>query len=128
VDTQCREFRVLGPLDIVLAALLIALAAAFIPYARAHGPCTLVVYRDNTAVARYPLGAEAEFVVRGAIGPLRIRIDQHGARVIHSTCPNRICMAAGAIRTPGQQIVCAPNHVLLLIVSRSQEAPDGISE
>jgi len=123
-----REFRVLGPLDSVLAALLLALAAAFIPYAQAHGPCMLVVYRDNLVVARYPMGTDAEFVVQGVTGPVRVRIGRDGARVAHSTCPNRICMAAGAIRAPGQQIVCAPNHVLLQIVCPSREPPDAVAE
>ena len=35
--------------------------------------------------------------------------------VLSSSCPKKICMRTGAVRLRGQQIVCAPNHILVEI-------------
>ncbi len=123
-----RPPRVLGPVDWLVALLLLAGATLALPALRAAGPTLVLVYRDNALLARYPLSDSTEFTVEGAQGNVRVRIADGAVRVTESSCPRGICVATGAVSTPGRQIVCAPNHVLVQLVSGSRDTPDAVTE
>lgn len=59
--------------------------------------------------------------VEGVLGPVIVQIDNGSARIVKSGCPKQICVHSGTIQTPGQQLVCVPNHVLVEIVPESKE-------
>jgi hypothetical protein len=109
--------KAVGPLDIVLVVLVIALSIACIPLLRSHTPVLLVVRRDHTLIGRYLLSEKRELRIHGAIGPMEITIAENGVRVLHATCKNQVCVQTGLIRRPFQQIICVPNHITLTIES-----------
>jgi hypothetical protein len=49
-------------------------------------------------------------------------------RVLRADCPRQICVRAGAIRRSGQQIVCAPNHILIELETSSGKGLDAITQ
>lgn len=112
-----KKIRSFGIIDTVLILAIGACATAFIPVMHNTGPATVIVRCDNRVIARYPAGRPAAFRIRGAEGPLDIRIDTGGVAVVNATCRNQVCVHTGHIRRPGQQIICAPNHVVIEIVS-----------
>jgi len=118
------EIKRFGPLDAAIILLLAAVAAAFIPAMRASAPSTVVVRKDNTVLARYPIDRDVTFIVKGKEGPLSIDIADKGVAVMHATCKNQVCVRTGRIRRPFQQIICAPNHVIIEITS--SQAADTI--
>jgi len=112
------------------AAIIAALAAAgvmFLPYMGSRRPDTLVVFRDNTPIARYPLPHDLDFTVQGAFGPMKIRIERGRARVLSATCPEQICVRSRPIGKTSQQVICEPNHVVLEIESTKQDTLDAIT-
>jgi hypothetical protein len=120
--------RTLAPLDIFIILCLVAGAVGFWPFLASHSPATVVVFRDNTAIARYPLASDKVFTVRGKDGPMTLAVKNNGVRVIESRCPRGICIRTGAIRMQGQQIVCAPNHILVELETSSESKVDGVSQ
>jgi hypothetical protein len=54
----------------------------------------------------YPLKQDRKVEVEGPGGT---------ARVEDSPCPNKTCVAAGAISRPGQWVACLPNAVMVRI-------------
>jgi len=46
-------------------------------------------------------------------------------RVIDSPCPDKICIAAGAISRTGQFIACLPNRVSIALEGRDEPPTDG---
>lgn len=119
--------RPFAPVDLAIAAALAALALGFVPLSRANAPSTVVVYRGNQTVAVYPLDQTATTTIEGARGAVEITIRDRTARITAADCPHRVCMATGSVSRPGQQLVCAPNHILVQIESRSGNAPDAIT-
>jgi hypothetical protein len=111
------KIKRIGPVDIVIILLLAAAAVAFIPAMRASAPSTIVVREDSRIVASYPLDHNVSFTVRGREGPLSISIAQKSVSVVHATCKNQVCVRSGRISRPFQQIICAPNHVIIEITS-----------
>jgi hypothetical protein len=118
------KIRRFGPLDGVIILALAIAAVAFIPAMRASAPSTVVVRRDAEIVARYPIDRDISFTIEGKDGPLFIKIAQKGVAVTHATCKNQVCVRTGVVRRPFQQIICAPNHVIVEITS--SQAADTI--
>jgi hypothetical protein len=52
---------------------------------------------------------------QAARGPITIKIEHGKASIPASSCRNKICCSAFAVSSPGERIVCAPNHFLLEI-------------
>jgi hypothetical protein len=84
---------------------------------RASAPATVIVRRDNTVLAQYPIDRNVTFTVQGSEGPLTVCIADKGVAVMHATCKNQVCVRTGTIRRPFQQIICAPNHCIIEITS-----------
>jgi hypothetical protein len=125
---MATNFRTISILDIIIILCLLAGAVAFWPLLSSHGPVTVVVFRDNLCVARYPLSSNRVFSVRGKIGVMKLSISGNSVRVSEATCPRGICVQSGAIHRRGQQIVCAPNHVLIELETSEGSVIDGVTQ
>ena len=84
------------------------------------------VYERGRLVEDVPLSANTTCRLCG--GRMAIEIRGGGVRVVASDCPNRVCMRAGRISSPGEMLVCAPNQVLVEIDGeRPAQACDAVS-
>ena len=109
-------------LSVVLVAA--ALLAPALARPRSEGPLRAIVTVDRTEVAVLPLDHDGETTVHGRIGDVRLAVGDHTIRVAASTCPQHVCMAAGAKGRPGDLIACVPNRLLIRIVGGSADPPD----
>lgn len=124
-----EKIRTFTVLDFLLILLAIGGAVSSIPIIQANQPSTVAIYKDNTLYAEYPLNEEREFLIKGHEGPMIIKIHNSHISVSSSTCRKQICVKSGAISKPFQQLVCAPNHVLIEIRSpkKAEERIDAIT-
>jgi hypothetical protein len=54
--------------------------------------------------------------IAGTLGPLVIVADGKGSiRVAKSTCPDQICVKTSPARSPGDQVICVPNRMVITI-------------
>lgn len=123
-----RALRPFGGLDALVIALCAAGALAFWPLFLSHRPATLAVFRDNEKIAEYPLSDSRIVTLQGRLGDITISIRDGGACVLRSNCPKQLCVHAGTIRQTGQQIVCAPNHILIELQSPSGNTVDAVAK
>lgn len=86
---------------------------------------TATVYVSNRLVAQLSLAADGDYHVAGASGPVDLRVADHSVRVLHSRCPEKICMRQGTIAHRGEVIVCVPNRLLISIEGRPVNAFDA---
>jgi hypothetical protein len=120
--------RTFTAVDAMIAAAMICGAAAAFAAATAVLPDRVAVYRQNTIIAEYPLKDDVSFTVNGKIGPVGIEIKNGAASITHATCPKGICAAAGAANSPNIQLICAPNNIMVKIVSTSGNGGvDGVT-
>ncbi len=108
-------------LDIIIIVALLFVSVAFIPYMGSQSHDTVVVYRGGDVIAEYRLDEDRVFHVDGLLGTLEIEIRDEKVRVNSSPCRHQICVNRGWISRSYEQIICAPNLVLLLIRSNSEE-------
>ena len=116
-----KKPALLRGLDIVIIIALLFVSVAFIPFMDSQSRDTVVVYKGADVVAEYRLDEDRVFHVDGINGTLEIEIKNEKVRVRSSPCRHQICVNTGWISRSYEQIICAPNRVLLLIHSNSEE-------
>jgi len=106
----------LKPLDFGIAIPLLGIvAASFIAAYSDAGGGGAVFLKGEGGEWVFPLDAVETLTVAGPLGDTVVEIGGEGARVIASPCLNQTCVAAGAVRSPGQWAACLPNRVMLYI-------------
>ncbi len=113
--------RLLRGLDIVIIIALLFVSVAFIPFMGSQSRDTVLVYKGADVIAEYRLDEDRVFHVDGVDGTLEIEIKNEKVRVHSSPCRHQICVNTGWISRSYEQIICAPNLILLLIHSNSEE-------
>lgn len=112
------RLKLIGIVDIPLIIFLLLTGVYAVKHTLSFSKASeLIVYRDNSKIAKYPLATDTTFVVNGKIGKLSITIRDSLAYVSHATCPHQECMRTGKIGKANNQIVCAPNHVVIAVQS-----------
>jgi len=88
----------------------------------------VVVIRDNRIVADYDLNTDGDYTIKGHEGPLSISIKNGTVSIVKAACRNQICVKTGKISMVSQQIICAPNHIVVEIrAGKGENAIDGIA-
>jgi hypothetical protein len=124
-QTPPRTFTVI---DAMIAVAMICGAIAAFAAATTIRPDRIAVYRQNTIIAEYPLKDDISFTVNGKIGPVGIEIKNRAASIVRATCPKGICTMAGATSSPNVQLICAPNNIMVRILSAGgTSGVDGVT-
>ena len=117
--------------DILLIVGLLAVAILGLGVVRymSGGTDTVLVQVDGKEVIRASLSEDQRFSVDGPLGSTQIEIKDNRVRVVDSPCRKKICVNTDWIDKPYQTIVCAPNRVVIRLISRSgEDRLDGITE
>jgi hypothetical protein len=118
--------RTFTAIDAAIAAAMICGAAAAFASASSIRPDRVAVYRQNTVIAEYPLKNDISFTVNGKIGEVGIEIKNGATAINHATCPKGICTLSGAISNPNGQLICAPNNIMIKIMSAGNGGNGGV--
>ncbi|HEX7607928.1 MAG TPA: NusG domain II-containing protein [Candidatus Cryosericum sp.] len=82
-------------------------------------PGTLAVVQvDGKVVASVDLTSRdvQTLHITGVLGPLVIVTDGKGSiRVAEATCPDQICVHTVPARSPGDQVICVPNRMVITV-------------
>jgi hypothetical protein len=109
-----RSDRITGVVILVAVALVVVF---WIVIHRTPGTLA-VVQVDGKVVATVDLTSHEVQTLRitGVLGPLVIVADGKGSiRVAAATCPDQICVHTIPARSPGDQVICVPNHMVITI-------------
>lgn len=106
----------LRPLDLAILILAIfVLGIVSLSVYGVRGGRLSVVISGNGQEWVYPLNEDRRVEVPGPLGTTVVEVQQGGARIVSSPCPNQTCVAAGSIERAGQWLACLPNQVFVRI-------------
>lgn len=88
---------------------------------------TVSVFVANRLVMNFSLAVDQTHHLTGAIGVMELRVANNGVQVVHSDCPERICIKQGAISRRGQVIVCVPNRMIATIDGEAERSLDAVT-
>ena len=104
--------------DFLLIALALLLAHSPLllrPGQEAEGAAArAVVRKDGAVVAVLPLNEEAELPLNEN-GYNLLRVSGGAVCMAEADCPDGTCLRRGAVRRPGESIVCLPNRVTVVL-------------
>ena len=72
------------------------------------------IYLDGEQIADLPADEDTTFSLDARLGEILIEIKDGRARVVESSCPEKICVRTGFIGKVGQSIACVPNKLLIV--------------
>ncbi len=113
--------------DIILCALILTVAAViFFTLLDGEEPSRVVIrYGGEQAV--YDLSQDFETMITSQGYTLKIKISDGGVSVVESDCPDKVCVASGALSSPSRVIACVPAGVTIKVEGESDEKIDWIA-
>ncbi len=73
------------------------------------------IYVNGVERSSYLLKQKRKAQIKGYMGVSTFEILEGKVRMIKSPCPNKNCIMQGWIKYPGEQIICAPNRVVIKV-------------
>lgn len=120
-------FRKRDLLVFVLAAVLAG--AGFLSWMPQNGAPTAVIEQNGEEVRRITLSSITQpetLVLEGEIS-VTVLLEPGQVSILHSDCPDQICVHTGALTRPGQSAVCLPARVAVRIVGEISSGIDGMT-
>lgn len=109
-----RSDRITG---LIILAAIALVAVSWIVMHRTPGTLA-VIHVDDKVIATVDLTSREPQTlhITGVLGPMVIVADGKGSiRVTESTCPDQICVRTTPARSPGDQVICVPNHMVITV-------------
>ena len=114
---------------IILSAVLILCAGGWFAYRQIYGhrAAKAEIYYRSQLVETVDLtaGADRRFSVPQDKNVIFHVFSDGSICFEESDCPDKVCIHAGRLRTPGESAACLPNEIVLKIVSASPRGADG---
>ena len=117
-----------GDKILVVAIILIGIFSIFALNKYQQPGQTVSIKVSGQIKHRLKLNQDREILVTGPIGKTVIQIKDKKITVIHSDCPEKICVKTGAIHRAGEIIVCVPNKVVISIEGEVNNHFDVITQ
>ena len=127
MKSQFPLFRKRDLLIFLLAAVLAGVG--FWQWIPKSGAPVAVIEQDGKEVRRVELNSITQpetLVLDGEIS-VTVLLEPGQVSIIHSDCPDQICVNTGVLTRPGQSAVCLPARVAVRIVGKSESSVDGMT-
>lgn len=110
---------------LIFTAIVAVLCLVWYFFPRSSGAVGVIT--SPAGETRYSLSKPAQFTVVGANGlSVTVQIEAGRVRVLHSDCPDRLCVRSGWLSQNGQASVCVPAAVSVRVVGGNTTV-DGVT-
>lgn len=102
-----------------IAAILLAAGLAFLFFRPqpSESLSRAEISVDGKTVMELDLSEDQVLTVDGAGGGYnRIQVRDGAVSVLEASCPDKVCVHTGAVRYPGETIVCLPNRMIITVI------------
>lgn len=127
MNSRFPLFRKRDLLIFLLAAVLAG--AGFLQWLPKSGAPVAVIEQNGQEVRRIALSSIPQpetLVLEGEIS-VTVLLEPGQVSIVHSDCPDQICVNTGVLTRPGQSAVCLPARVAVRIVGETQSGVDGMT-
>ncbi len=103
------------PADRILFVFFLLISLVGIVFVKEVLPRTeeVIIEVDGKVSYRYPLGTDRSVEVKSSAGQLTVEIKDKMVRVVHASCPNKLCEAQGWVRSGA--IICLPSRISVIV-------------
>lgn len=88
------------------------------------------IYSDGNLVKTISLNSSqaGDFTITNGNNYNTIHIENHRISVVDATCPDKLCIKQGAVKSPVLPIVCLPNGLVIKISDYSTDRVDVVAK
>lgn len=93
-----------------------------------HEGHSVNIFRGDSLIKKLSLDREKDlYRIDGMKGYVDISIKNHSVKVISASCKHKTCMSMTPISRPGENLICIPNQVNVVITGKSSLGVDSIT-
>ena len=107
----------------IVCLVLLAAVVLFLLGLRGETPAHVEITVGSAPAKILPLDQDGSYPIGGH---LTVVIESGSVRIEDADCPDRFCVRMGAIRSPGQMLVCLPNQIVVRIVGTGETEVDAV--
>ncbi|MBQ4048772.1 MAG: NusG domain II-containing protein [Clostridia bacterium] len=107
----------------IVCLVLLAAVVLFLLGLRGETAAHVEVSINAAQTEVFPLAKDGSYLIDGH---LTVVIESGSVRIEDADCPDRFCVRTGAIRSPGQMLVCLPNQIVVRIVGTGETEVDAV--
>ena len=110
----------------VIGATAIAVLMGMRLYAMhaSEGKLVALVHDGEGAVHTMPLDHNDTLVVTTRLGTNTIAVEDGAVRMLDADCPQRTCLLASPLCSPGRQIICLPHELWIEVAPKGSAGSD----
>lgn len=116
--------------DLLIFLLVAVLAGTgFLQWLPQDGTPVAVIEQNGKEIRQVDLDSISQpetLVLEGEIS-VTVLLEPGQVSIVHSDCPDQICVNTGVLTHPGQSAVCLPARVAVRIVGETQSGVDGMT-
>jgi len=130
LDSPKRLWKAMTAADRILSGTILAVSLAWGVGARSSEEgAVAIVMLEGRECARIPLDRDAHIPLSGPLGPIDLEVRAGAIAIVHSDCPNQLCVAMGWKRGEGDMLACVPNGLVVRIEGgfAREHAPDAVA-
>ncbi|MBR6766292.1 MAG: NusG domain II-containing protein [Clostridia bacterium] len=117
-----RFFKLADIILILAIVMILVFTYAFLN--KGDSPLKATVYVDGKVHSVYLLDGKSEQTV--TVGEVKIIINGDGIGIIHSDCPDKLCVKTGMLNKNGATVACVPNKIVVTVTG-AKEVFDGVT-
>ncbi|MBP3893870.1 MAG: NusG domain II-containing protein [Atopobiaceae bacterium] len=110
------------------AVVALAIGALFALRLAMSGPkagrLVALVHDAEGEVHVMPLDRDDTLVVTTSAGTNTVAVEDGAVRMVDADCPQRTCLQATPLRTPGRQIICLPHELWIEVATEGSDGSD----
>lgn len=115
-----NDFKLLGMIIVIAVLCFIA-----IQITKKTG-ASVVVTINGKEYGTYSLEKDATIEIKSEYGTNVLVIEEHKAKVVEASCPDKLCVHQRAISKTGETIVCLPHKMVVTIMNGEENETDVI--
>lgn len=85
-----------------------------------------VTITGPSGVSVIGLDQDGTYRIDGTAGGLTVKVRAGAVSITEASCPDRVCVHTGEVRTPGSLIACVPNGVVVRVEGRDDGSFDAV--
>lgn len=120
-----KDEKLFKPIDAFVGIVVLVLIVLSLVFAFRPKGSFVEIYKEGNLVGTYSLYENKEIIVEGDNLHNVVVINDGKVFVKEADCKSQYCVRHNPISTVGEQIICLPNKVVILIAGEQEGELDG---
>lgn len=120
-----KDEKLFKPLDLLIGVIIVVLIIVAVVFAFKPKGSFVEIYQSGEIIGKYSINSDNKIIVDGDNGRNVVVISGGKVFVLEADCKSQYCVRHNPVSAVGEQIVCLPNKLVIVIVGETEGELDG---